>query len=73
MKTPLSDRPNTDSQETSNDHAMISISNPSVPMNDIPDTGDVSAPWLALTALSGSFLAGAMILGRKKHEDGEEA
>ena len=40
-----------------------------VPLVDIPKTGDASALWMALSALSGTGLAGVTFLGRKKRED----
>ena len=49
----------------------IEIPEEEVPLADIPETGDVSALWLALTALSGTGLAGLAVLGRKKREDEE--
>ena len=40
-----------------------------IPLADVPKTGDASALWLALSALSGMGLAGVSTLGRKKRED----
>ena len=40
-----------------------------VPLADVPKTGDASALWLALSALSGASLAGVSFLGRKKREE----
>ena len=49
----------------------VEIPEEEVPMAQAPETGDVSALWLALTALSGTGLAGLAVLGRKKREDEE--
>ena len=40
-----------------------------VPLAAVPMTGDAAALWLALSALSGTGLAGVSLLGRKKRED----
>ena len=40
-----------------------------VPMAEVPETGDMSALWLALSALSGTGLAGVSLLGRKKQDE----
>ena len=40
-----------------------------VPLSDVPKTGDLSVLWLALTALSGTGLAGVSLLGRKKQDE----
>ena len=40
-----------------------------IPLADVPKTGDASALWLALSALSGASLAGVSLLGRKKREE----
>ena len=42
-----------------------------VPLAAVPKTGDMSVLWLALSALSGTGLAGVSLLGRKKREDEE--
>ena len=55
--TPTTDVPGTD------------LDNPDVPLADVPKTGDASALWLALSALSGTGLAGVTFLGRKKHDE----
>ena len=39
------------------------------PLAEVPETGDLSALWLALTALSGTGLAGVTFLGRKKRDE----
>ena len=38
-------------------------------MAEVPKTGDMSALWLALSALSGTGLAGVSLLGRKKQDE----
>ena len=38
-------------------------------MAEVPETGDMSALWLALSALSGTGLAGVSLLGRKKQDE----
>ena len=40
-----------------------------IPLADVPKTGDASTLWLALSALSGTSLAGVSLLGRKKREE----
>ena len=40
-----------------------------VPLAEVPKTGDASALWMMMSALSGAGLAGVSILGRKKRED----
>ena len=40
-----------------------------VPLAEAPKTGDASALWMILSALSGTGLAGVSLLGRKKRED----
>ena len=40
-----------------------------VPMAEVPKTGDMTTLWLALSALSGTGLAGVTFLGRKKQEE----
>ena len=39
-----------------------------VPLASVPKTGDMSVLWLALTALSGSGLAGLSVLEKKRKE-----
>jgi LPXTG-motif cell wall-anchored protein len=48
---------------------MEEIMDEEVPLADIPKTGDASALWLALSALSGTGLAGVSLMGRKKREE----
>ena len=45
------------------------LEDPNVPLADGPKTGNLSALWLALSALSGTGLAGVTFLGRKKHDE----
>lgn len=45
------------------------IPDTNIPLADVPKTGDLSALWLALSALSGTGLAGVSIIGRKKKEE----
>ena len=40
-----------------------------VPLAVAPMTGDAAALWLALSALSGTGLAGVTFLGRKKNKE----
>ena len=40
-----------------------------VPLANIPKTGDTSALWMALSALSGVGLAGMLFLGRNKKRE----
>ena len=49
---------------------MEEIPEEEVPLAAVPKTGDASALWLALSALSGAGLAGVSLLGRKKREEG---
>jgi len=56
---------------------LVDIKDPEIPLEElvdnpiplVPKTGDISALWLALGALSGTGLAGVSILNRKKRED----
>ena len=48
---------------------VVEIPEEEVPMADVPKTGDISALWLALSALSGTGLAGVSVIGRRKRED----
>ena len=43
-----------------------------VPLASVPKTGDMSVLWLALTALSGSGLAGLSVLEKKRKENDAE-
>ena len=47
----------------------VDIEDPDVPGAEVPETGDISALWLALSALSGTGLAGVTVLGRKKRDE----
>lgn len=57
---PLTDIPTTD------------IPDEDVPLSDIPKTGDISALWLALAALSGSGLVGLSLTGKKCQEEQDD-
>ena len=48
------------------DVPLEDIPDEEVPLSDVPKTGDMSGLWLALTALSGSGLAGLTLLGKKR-------
>ena len=60
----LPDQPGTDPEDPGTE-----IEDPEVPGGDVPETGDVSALWLALSALSGTGLAAVTFTGRRKRED----
>ena len=47
----------------------VELPDEEVPMAEVPKTGDMSALWLALSALSGTGLAGVSLLGRKKQDE----
>ena len=47
----------------------VDIEDPDVPGAEVPETGDISALWLALSALSGTGLVGVTVLGRKKRDE----
>ena len=65
--TPTIDIPDGDAPLT--DIPTTDIPDEDVPLSDIPKTGDISALWLALSALSGTGLAGVSLLGRKKQDE----
>lgn len=65
--TPTTDIPDVDTPTT--DVPGTDLEDPDVPLADVPKTGDLSALWLALSALSGTGLAGVTFLGRKKHDE----
>lgn len=54
--------------ETNPEDPGTDLEDPDVPLAEVPETGDASAIWLALSALSGTGLAGVTFLGRKKKE-----
>ena len=69
---PTTDIPTTDipdEDEPLTDIPSTDIPDEDVPLSDIPKTGDISALWLALAALSGTGLAGVSLLGRKKQDE----
>lgn len=47
------------------------LEEPEVPLATVPATGDMSALWMAMSALSGTGLAAVSFLGRKKRDDEE--
>ena len=70
--TPTTDVPGTDIPDENTpttDVPGTDLEDPDVPLADVPKTGDVSALWLALSALSGTGLAGVTFLGRKKRDE----
>lgn len=69
--TPTTDIPDIDTPTTElpdEETPTTDIPEEETPLADVPKTGDVSALWLAMTALSGTGLAGVTFLGRKKKE-----
>ena len=48
---------------------LVDMIDEEVPLAEVPKTGDSSALWLMLSALSGTGLAGFAFLGRKKREE----
>ena len=69
---PTTDVPGTDIPDENpptTDVPATDLEDPDVPLADVPKTGDVSALWLALSALSGTGLAGVTFLGRKKRDE----
>lgn len=70
--TPTTDLPDPETPTTElpeEETPTTDIPEEETPLAEVPETGDVSALWLALTALSGTGLAGVTFLGRKKRED----
>lgn len=70
--TPTTDLPDPETPTTElpdEETPTTDIPEEDTPLAEVPETGDVSALWLALTALSGTGLAGVTFLGRKKRED----
>ena len=66
--TPTDDKPGDGDKESGKDNDE-EIFEEDVPLADAPATGDISALWLALSAISGTGLVGTTFLGRKKRED----
>ena len=64
--TPLAPMPEVTPEPTPE---LEEIPEEDVPLADVPKTGDASALWMVLSALSGTGLAGASLLGRKKREE----
>lgn len=63
----LPDDPGTDLEDP--DVPTAELPDEEVPGAEVPETGDVSALWLALSALSGTGLVGVTLLGRKKRDE----
>jgi LPXTG-motif cell wall-anchored protein len=55
-------------EEPEEEDIVIEIPDEDVPLGDIPETGDMSAAWMAMSAMSGAGL----FLIRKKREDEDE-
>lgn len=69
--TPTTDIPDIDTPTTDlpdEETPTTDIPDEETPLADVPKTGDLSALWLAMTALSGTGLTGVTFLGRKKKE-----
>ena len=67
---PLGDLPTGDDVEIGEeDVPLTALPDEEPPLAMAPATGDVSALWLALSALSGTGLAGVSLLGRKKRDE----
>ncbi|MBR5571227.1 MAG: LPXTG cell wall anchor domain-containing protein [Oscillospiraceae bacterium] len=69
---PTDPAPETDGPETSDEtpaEEIVDVPEENVPLADVPKTGDMSALWLALSALSGTGLAGVSALNRKKRDE----
>lgn len=64
--TPTGDKPDGGESDGGEEEEIIEEE---IPLAAAPATGDVSALWLALSAISGTGLAGTAFLGRKKRED----
>lgn len=72
---PTTDIPTTDipdEDEPLTDIPTTDIPDEDVPLSDIPKTGDISALWLALAALSGSGLVGLSLTGKKRQEEQDD-
>lgn len=67
VDTPTTDIP--DDSTPTTDVPGTDLNDPDVPLADVPKTGDASALWLALSALSAAGLAGVTFLDRKKHDE----
>lgn len=71
---PLADLPDEDvplTDQPDDEEEFEELPEEEVPLAEAPETGDTSALWLTVTALSGTSAAGLMVLGRKKREDEE--
>ena len=69
IEIPEEDIPQTDLPDE--EPELEDIFEEDIPLADVPKTGDATALWMAMNALSGTALAGVSLLGRKKREDEE--
>lgn len=67
QETPTTDVP--DEETPTTEQPATELPDEDTPLAEVPETGDLSALWLALTALSGTGLAGVTFLGRKKRDE----
>lgn len=68
--TPTTDLPDVPSTDLPDENTPTTdLPEEDVPMAEVPKTGDMTTLWLALSALSGTGLAGVTFLGRKKREE----
>lgn len=51
------------------DESLVDLPDEEIPLASVPKTGDASALWLALSALSGSGLLGLTLIGKKREEE----
>ena len=70
--TPTTDLPDQETPTTElpeEETPTTELPDEETPLAEVPETGDMSALWLAMTALSGTGLAGVTFLGRKKRDE----
>lgn len=67
--TPTTDLPEEETPTTELPEEPTELPDEETPLAEVPETGDMSALWLAMTALSGTGLAGVTFLGRKKRDE----
>lgn len=67
--TPTTDLPDQETPTTELPEEPTELPDEETPLAEVPETGDMSALWLAMTALSGTGLAGVTFLGRKKRDE----
>ena len=67
--TPTTDLPEEETPTTELPEEPTELPEEETPLAEVPETGDMSALWLAMTALSGTGLAGVTFLGRKKRDE----